>query len=193
MAKAVLKTVKGVVFEWDESTAGENAVKHDGVTFDEAIEVFFDVGMRLVDASLVDAVLKLDVAPGQRMFVSPNARSLAQAAYEPASRALALCDGGMPVGLLLLYDARLDAKKPAEQLYVWRLMIDAGQQKRGLARLAMAWVVDEAQRMGLKQVGLSHVMQPGHAGPFYQKLGFTYTGEIDDGEHKMCLDLPSPA
>ena len=152
-----------------------------------------DFSVRLVDASLLDAVLKLDVAPGQRMFVSPNARSLAQAAYEPASRALALCDGGMPVGLLLLYDARLDAKKPAEQLYVWRLMIDAGQQKRGLARLAMAWVVDEAQRMGLKQVGLSHVMQPGHAGPFYQKLGFTYTGEIDDGEHKMCLDLPSPA
>jgi hypothetical protein len=32
-------------------------------------------------------------------------------------------------------------------------------------------------------------MQPGHAGPFYQKLGFAYTGRIDEGEHEMILSL----
>jgi len=38
-------------------------------------------------------------------------------------------------------------------------------------------------------VGLSHVELEGNAGPFYQQLGFRYTGEVDDGELKMVLDL----
>ena len=41
MAKTITKTIRGVVFEWDEAKAAENPVSHDGVTFDEAVEVFF--------------------------------------------------------------------------------------------------------------------------------------------------------
>ena len=145
--------------------------------------------VRPVDASNLDAVLKLQVAAGQRPFVAPVERSLAQVAYEPAGRAVAMFDGDEAVGMMLLYDARLDKEKPAEQLYVWRLLIDARHQKRGYGRLAMAWVVQEAKALGVQQVGLSHVDGLGHAGPFYQKLGFTYTGEIDDGEQKMILRL----
>ncbi len=148
-----------------------------------------DFSVRLVDANLLEAVLKLDVAAGQRVFVAPVARSLAQAAYEPASRALALCDGGEPVGLMLLYDARLDTDKPAEQLYVWRLMVDARHQRRGLGRWAMNWVMEEARRMGLPEVALSHVAAEGHAGAFYEKLGFRYTGERVGDELEMTLSV----
>ena len=147
--------------------------------------------VRAVDAANAEALMALDVAPGQRRFVAPVVRSLAQAAYQPAARALGLYDGDQPVGFLLLYDARLDKDKPAEQLFVWRLMIDARCQRLGLGRLAMAWVIDEARRLGLREIGLSHVMQPGHAGPFYEKLGFCYTGVVEDGEHKMLLRLES--
>ena len=145
--------------------------------------------VRPVDAGNAEQLMKLEVAPGQRRFVSSVERSLAQAAYEPAGRPLGLYRGDEPVGFLLLYDARLDKDKPAEQLYVWRLMIDARRQRQGLGRLAMQWVLDEARRMGLNEVGLSHVMAAGHAGPFYQRLGFAYTGELDDDEHKMLLRL----
>ncbi len=145
--------------------------------------------VRPVDAGNFEAVLKLQVAAGQRQFVAPVERSLAQAAYEPAGRALAMFDGEEVVGMMLLYDARLNKEKPAEQLYVWRLLVDARHQKRGYGRLAMAWVVQEAKAWGVQQVGLSHVDGLGHAGAFYQKLGFTYTGEIDDGEQKMTLSL----
>jgi uncharacterized DUF497 family protein len=51
MAKLVVKTLHGVRFEWDETKAAANPLRHDGVTFDEATEVFFDVGARWVDAS----------------------------------------------------------------------------------------------------------------------------------------------
>ncbi len=145
--------------------------------------------VREVNADNAEALMALDVTAGQRRFVAPVVRSLAQAAYEPAGRPLGLYDGDTPVGFLLLYDARQDKDEPAEQLYVWRLMVDARYQRLGLGRRAMAWVVDEARRLGLREVGLSHVMQPGHAGPFYEKLGFRYTGVVKDGEHKMLLTL----
>ena len=151
----------------------------------------FDFNVRLVDASLVSAVLKLDVAPGQKAFVAPAATSLAQAAYQPASRALALCDGNQPVGLLLLIDTRLDKDSDAfpPQLYIWRLMIDAKHQRRGLGRRAMGFVVEEAKRLGLTKIGLSRVDKPGHAGTFFEGLGYHYTEELDKGELKMMLDL----
>jgi histidinol dehydrogenase len=145
--------------------------------------------VREVTADNVDALIALDVAAGQRALISSVARSLAQVAYEPLGSAHALYDGELPVGLLLLYDARLDKKKPASQLYVWRLLIDARHQRRGLGRLAMEWVLEEARRLSVASVGLSHVDRPGHAGPFYEKLGFFYTGELDGLERKMILKL----
>jgi histidinol dehydrogenase len=149
--------------------------------------------VRPVDAGNVDAVLKLQVAAGQRALVASVERSLAQVAYEPAGRALALFDGDEAVGMMLLYDARLDKERPASQLYVWRLLVDARHQKRGYGRLAVQWIIDEARRWGVAEVGLSHVMREGHAGGFYEKMGFAYTGEIDDGEHKMLLKLNDTA
>ena len=152
------------------------------------------LSVREVNAENVDVLMKLEVLPGQRTLIAPVARSLAQVAYEPAGRAHALYAGDEPVGLLLLYDARQDKKKPAPQLYLWRLLIDARHQHRGLGRQAVAWVVEEGRRMGMKTVGLSHVDAAGHAGAFYEKLGFAYTGEVEGVERRMIRVLSrSPA
>lgn len=145
--------------------------------------------VRPVDALNLAAVMKLEVAAGQRRFVATVPVSLAQVAYEPAGRAVAMFDGEEAVGMMLLYDARLDKDKPDEQLYVWRLLVDARHQGRGYGRLALQWVADEARRLGLKTVGLSHVDLPGGPAGFYAKLGYRYTGEVDDGELKMALPL----
>ena len=145
--------------------------------------------VRPVDRGNADAVMALKVAAEQRGLVAPPERSLAQVAYEPRGRALALLDGDAVVGMLLLYDARQDDEKPANQLYVWRLLVDERFQGRGFGRLAMRWVVDEARRLGYAEVGLSHVDRPDAAGGFYVKLGFAYTGEVVDGELKMVRRL----
>ena len=145
--------------------------------------------VRPVDAGNLEAVLKLRVAAGQTRMVATTERSLAQVAYEPAGRAVAMFEGDEPVGMMLLFDARLDKTKPTPQLVVWRLLIDAQHQRRGLGQQAMLWVLEEARRMGLAEVGLSHAQEPGHAGPFYEKLGFRYTGDVDDDELKMILTL----
>jgi histidinol dehydrogenase len=145
--------------------------------------------VRPVTADNVDELFELEVAPEQRGLVGSAMKSIAQAAYEPASRVLALCLGEQPVGLLLLYDARRDDERPANQLYVWRILVDARFQRRGIGRQAMNWVLLEARRLGFETVGLSHQPLAGHAGPFYEKLGFVYTGVLTDGEIKMVHRL----
>ncbi len=145
--------------------------------------------VRAVESSNVDTLIKLAVADHQRHLVAPVAASLAQAAYRAPGRPLALYDGDVPVGLLLLWEAWRDAEDPADELYIWRLMIDAVQQRKGFGALAMRWTIAEARRLGLPRVGLSHQDKQHHAGAFYEKLGFTYTGEIKDGERVMVYEL----
>ncbi|MCC7284589.1 MAG: histidinol dehydrogenase [Burkholderiaceae bacterium] len=146
--------------------------------------------LRPVTDANVDRLLDLAVAPEQQGLVGSVAKSLAQASVRAPGRPLAIYDGEVPVGLLLLWDARRDPEDPADQLYVWRLLIDAGQQRKGYGARTMRWVIDEARRLGVASVALSHQMLPGHAGPFYEKLGFRYTGEVDeDNEHRMELPL----
>jgi histidinol dehydrogenase len=139
-----------------------------------------------------EAFVHLRVAPAQSTYVADNWKSLAQVnLHGPAGKAYGIRADGVPAGMLLLWDARMDPDEAdrADELYVWRLMIDAGQQGRGLGKQAMAWVVEEGRRLGVERVALSHVIANEHAGRFYRSLGFAYTGEIDDGERVMQLPL----
>ena len=145
--------------------------------------------VRAVDTVNVNALIKLTVAEHQRQLVAPVATSLAQAAYNTPGRPLGLYDGDTPVGFLLLWEAWRATDKPADELYVWRLMIDAAHQGRGYGAKAMRWVIDEARHQGVASVGLSHVDKEPHAGPFYEKLGFSYTGVVDEGERVMAYPL----
>ncbi|MDR2187808.1 MAG: BrnT family toxin [Azonexus sp.] len=64
--------LNGVAFVWDADKAQANLVRHPGVSFEQAAEVFFDPFFRLVDASrndeARDAVIGYDVQ-GRLLFV----------------------------------------------------------------------------------------------------------------------------
>ncbi|MDE2831731.1 MAG: BrnT family toxin [Gemmatimonadota bacterium] len=53
-----------ITFVWDENKARTNSIKHDGVTFEQAVEAFFDPFLKVVDASRSeearDAIIGLD-------------------------------------------------------------------------------------------------------------------------------------
>ena len=146
--------------------------------------------VRAVTDANVDELIKLQTTPEQEKFVASVARSLAQEAYRPAGRPLGLYAGGQPVGLLLLWDARRDpdTEERADQLYLWRLTIDARHQRQGHGQAAMRWLIDEARRMGVASVGLSHVPE-NPVGAFYERFGFAYTGAVNEGEREMILPL----
>lgn len=43
--------LNGITFVWDDEKAKNNSSKHDGITFQQAAEVFFDPFIVVVDAS----------------------------------------------------------------------------------------------------------------------------------------------
>lgn len=55
----------GITFIWDEHKARENPRYHDGVTFGQAAEAFFDPFLKVVDASrndeARDAIIGMDI------------------------------------------------------------------------------------------------------------------------------------
>jgi uncharacterized protein len=56
--------LNGINFVWDDEKARNNPLKHDGITFQQAAEAFFDPFIIIVDASrneeARDAVIGLD-------------------------------------------------------------------------------------------------------------------------------------
>ena len=55
--------LKGISFVWDSAKVRKNLLKH-GVSFEQAVEVFFDPFLRVIDASpddeIRDAVIGMD-------------------------------------------------------------------------------------------------------------------------------------
>jgi histidinol dehydrogenase len=144
--------------------------------------------VRPVTDANVDDLIKLKTTAEQEKFVASVAKSLAQASVRPAGRPLGLYSNGQAVGLLLLWDIA----ERADQLYIWRLSIDARFQRQGHGQAAMRWLIEEAKRMGVVSIGLSHVPE-NPVGGFYEKFGFAYTGKVNEGENEMVLKIKGDA
>ena len=145
-----------------------------------------EVTLREVTRETLYDIFKLRVAPEQERFVSPNEISIAEAHFSPdVAWFRAIYSGDTPVGFLMLRD---DPSKP--EYYLWRFMIDARYQQTGVGRRALELLFAHVRtRPGATVLHTSVVDGPGGPGPFYERLGFTYTGETDDGELVMRREL----
>jgi diamine N-acetyltransferase len=143
------------------------------------------VTLREITAETVRSVCALEVTPEQRGFVARNAESIAQAHFEPKAWFRAVYAGETPVGFVMLYD-----DPGAEEYFLWRFMIAAEHQGKGYGRRALDALVEHVRsRPGARELKSSFV--PGDDGPgeFYRRYGFVETGEVDDGERVIRLDL----
>ena len=142
-----------------------------------------EVELREITADTVRDVCALEVAEEQKSFVAPNAVSIAEAHFEPHHWMRAIYADGRPVGFVLAWE-------PAQgPVFLWRFMIAAGDQRRGMGRRALALVVDHWRETGAAEVRTSVV--PGNAGAtaLYEALGFHLTGEQEHGELGMVRQL----
>ncbi|MDJ0634968.1 MAG: GNAT family N-acetyltransferase [Xenococcaceae cyanobacterium MO_188.B29] len=141
------------------------------------------VTLREITKDNLDEILDLQVTKNQENFVASNAVSLAQAHFYPEIAWFrAIYADETPVGFIMLED------DPANSLYhLWRFMIDARFQKCGFGRRALELAIEHVKtRPGAKALSTSCVPGEGSPGTFYEKIGFTYTGEKDeDGELMM--------
>lgn len=155
------------------------------------------VTLREVTQDNLRDVLRLQVSEAQNKFVAPNSISIAQAYFQREQAWFrAIYADETAVGFLMLHD------DPHEAAYfLWRLMVDTRYQGLGFARQAMALLVAHVKtRPSATELKVSYVPGEGSPGPFYTRLGFVETGEVDDGENVMSLKLaygpeeaPTPA
>lgn len=140
------------------------------------------VTLREVTKQNLRDILRLKVGEAQERFVASNAVSIAQAHFDPDTAWYrAIYEGDQPVGFVMIDD------NPAIPRYtLWRFMIDHRFQRRGLGRAAIEAVLAHVRgRPGATELFTSCVDAAGGPGPFYERLGFTYTGDLDEGERVM--------
>lgn len=143
------------------------------------------VELREVTKENLRTILGLTVAPAQRGLVADNAWSIAEAHFEPGAWFRAIYSDDEPVGFVQGVDV-LDERF----VYVWRLMVDEARQGRDYGADAMRLVIERARAIeGIDRVVLSYADLEGNAGPFYERLGFTPTGEVDGTEIVVALSL----
>jgi N-acetyltransferase len=154
------------------------------------------ISLRALTPETVRAVCRLNPGANGEHMVAPNSVSLAQAYVQPNAVPRAIFAGETVVGFLMLYDPTLDpaqAKKDDAQsnaLNLWRIMMGLQFQGKGFGEAAIMEIARYAtSRTGLTQITLSYVPREGNASPFYKRLGFTETGELDGTEVIMAQPL----
>jgi GNAT superfamily N-acetyltransferase len=129
-----------------------------------------------------EAVLALRVAPGQEQFVSSVADSLAEAVQYPQAKPWfrAVYSNDQPVGFVMLsWNVEPQPPDILGPWFLWKLLIDERHQGHGYGRGVVRQVAELIAAEGAVELLTSYV--PGESGPagFYQRLGFTPTGEVD--------------
>lgn len=146
-----------------------------------------------ITPALAPAVLALRVAPEQERFVSGVGESFVDAHLEPEGHPWirVVLAGDVPVGFVMVsWDVVPVPDRLWGPYYLWRLLIDAGHQRRGHGAAAVRLVADAVRAAGGETLFTSYVPGAGSPGPFYERLGFVPTGEVDShGEVHLALDL----
>jgi diamine N-acetyltransferase len=122
--------------------------------------------------------------------VASNAASLAQALFSPEAWCRAIYADDSPAGFVMLYDESLRAAPPPRpEVGLWRFMVDARFQRRGIGMAALEQVIAHVRGKGLfSSMLVSYVPAPGSPEQFYLRAGFRHTGRVDEGE--VVLELP---
>jgi diamine N-acetyltransferase len=138
-----------------------------------------------------EAVVALRVGPGQERFVASVAKSLEDAATTPEGNPWyrAIYAGDEPVGFVMLSWDVTPAPGIIGPWFLWRLLIDERHQRRGHGRAALDLIVDLIRAAGATELLTSYQPGEGEPWPFYEKLGFRPTGEVDGSEILIALDL----
>jgi GNAT superfamily N-acetyltransferase len=140
-----------------------------------------------------DAVVAIYAGPAEGRFVSSVADSLAEAAETPEGRPWyrAVYEGGNPVGFVML--SWNCVSRPPDMIgpwFLWKLLVDERQQRRGIGRAVVAEVVRLIHAEGARELFTSHVVGEGGPAAFYESLGFVPTGAVDPaGERILRLEV----
>ena len=140
------------------------------------------ISLREITRDTFFGICQLSVTPDQRLCVDTVAESLAEANFYDSAWFRAVYAENVPVGFVMLDDRPEEAK-----YYLWRFLIDARYQGMGFGRRAMALVIEHVKTRPNATDLMTSVMQvEGGAQGFYERVGFSLTGEF--GDRSNCLN-----
>ncbi len=147
--------------------------------------------LKEITTETVRKVTDLSVRDDQKHLIATNAESLAEALFTPEAWYRAIYVDEELVGFVMLYDESLRASPPKQpRVVVWRFMIDARFQGRGIGRSALLQVIDYIRsKKVFTKLELSYVPGPRSPERFYRVLGFMPTGRVEEGEAVLELSL----
>ena len=139
------------------------------------------VQLQEINQENFERVVKLELTEGQKEVISSNLESLAQAyACRDICKAFAICNDLEVVGFIML---EVDINE--NEYGIWRIMIGRQFQGKGYGKQALLLAIDFHVKQGAEVIHMSHQTNNYAPSNLYQKVGFKYTGEIEDGEVLM--------
>ena len=132
---------------------------------------------------------KLKVTGNQKQYIASNEDSWKAAKEnEKVARPFALyCDGKMVGFTMFAFDE--DYEDPDDRYWLWRLMIDKSLQGNGYGTAALKVIIRYFKDHGANNIRLSTKESNTSALSMYRKAGFRDTGEMNDEEIVLQLDL----
>ena len=150
------------------------------------------IELREITSENLEEVVSLRVSAAQQRFVGGTfAEALADADKFPEAnpwpRAIYLED--QPVGLVMLsWNVEPDPPWTIGPWFLWKLLIDENYQGQGIGGDVVRLVADLVRQEGATELLTSYVDEEEGPGPFYAKLGFVLTGEMD-AEDEIIVSL----
>ncbi len=131
----------------------------------------------------------LRVADDQTQYIASNEDSWKTAKENgKVARPFVICCDGRIVGFTMFaFDE--DYEDPDDRYWLWRLMIDEGSQGKGYGTAALQVIIRYFREHGANNIRLSTKETNTKALSIYHRAGFCETGEMNDEEIVLQLDL----
>ena len=131
----------------------------------------------------------LKVSENQKQYIASNEESWnAAKENEDVARPFAIyCDGEMVGFTMFAFDEEYE--DPDDRYWLWRFMIDEKLQGKGYGSAAFQEIIKCFKDHGANNIRLSTKESNGNALSMYRKAGFCDTGEMNDEEIVLKLDL----
>ena len=147
------------------------------------------IELRALSEDNIEQCFKLKVADDQMQYIASNEDSW-KTAKENAdvARPFAIYHEGKMVGFAMFAFDDL-YEDPLDRYWLWRFMIDKEHQGKGIGREALKTIIGYFKDNGANNIRLSTKEDNTKALNLYRKAGFYDTGEMNDEEIVLQLDL----
>ncbi len=148
-----------------------------------------NVELRNLTEENIQKCFDMKVTSDQTQYIASNKESW-NAANEniDIARPFAIyCDGKMVGFTMFAFDENYE--DPDDRYWLWRFMIDEDLQGNGYGTAALQVIIKYFKDHGANNIRLSTKETNERALTMYRKAGFRDTGEMNDGEIVLQLDL----